>query len=271
MKSARVMRASTAAVSETSSSSGPKARRVSPGSSGVSSNPKRERYLRRERYGSIRITRWPSVISQPAAPRCVRRTRVARRAPAMRRTRATAVASAAAGGAGFARLDQLDPDVVGRPHERDARAVGDLDRPLQQAGAEALEPLDVGLQMRGVEAEVLEPVVRARVPRAQALVRARPGDVHPHAAVLALTADKAVAEHPRLVAHDLEVEGAHVPLGRLPRIGRLQVDVVDPERHDRCPPSCRDLLYIHGTEPASHGVDQCMTRPPSTLSACPVM
>src|SRR5213593_3239492 len=121
----------------------------------------------------------------------------------MLRARAMVVASAAAGGrAGLPRLDQLDPDVIGRSQERDARAVGVLDRPLQQAGA--------------------EPVVRARVARAEALVGARPGDVHIHAAVLALAADEAVAEHPRLVAHDLEVEGAHIPLGRLPRIGAFR-------------------------------------------------
>ena len=49
MKSARVMRASTAAVSATRSSSGPNTRRVSPGTSGVSSRPNRARYRRRER------------------------------------------------------------------------------------------------------------------------------------------------------------------------------------------------------------------------------
>src|SRR5881628_1092435 len=87
------------------------------------------------------------------------------------------------------------------------------------------------LEVRRVEAEVLEPVVGARVARAQALAGARAGDVHGHPAVLALAADEAIAEHARLVAHDLEVEGSHVPLGRLPRIGRLQVDVVDAERH----------------------------------------
>src|SRR5213594_626189 len=231
MKSARVMRASTAAVSETSSSSGPKARRVSPGSSGVSSNPKRERYLRRERYGSVRITRWPSVISQPAAPRCVSRTSAPRRSRFTRCPAMTASAAAARSAGHLPRLDQLDPDVVGRPHEGDTRPVGNLYRPFQQAGAEALEPRDVGLEVRRVEAEVLEPVVGARVARAQALAGARAGDVHGHPAVLALAADEAIAEHARLVAHDLEVEGSHVPLRRLPRIGRLQVDVVDAERH----------------------------------------
>src|SRR5881296_1503459 len=141
----------------------------------------------------------------------------------MLRARAMVVASAAAAGpAGLPRLDQLDPDVIGRLQERDARAVRVLDRPLEQAGAEPFEPLDVGLQVCRVEAEVLEPVVRACVARAEALVGARPGDVHVHAAVLALAADEAVAEHPRLVAHDLEVEGAHIPLGRLPRIGAFR-------------------------------------------------
>src|SRR5207253_1525182 len=179
------------------------------------------------------MTRWPSVSSQPAAPRCVSRTS----APGpLRFTRARAMtASAAAAGAALARLDQLDPDVVGRPHERDARPVRDLDGPLQEASAQALEPLDVGLEVRGVEPEVLEPVVGARVPRPEALARARTRDVHAHSAVLALAADEAVAEDARLVAHDLEVEGPHVPLRGLPRVGRLQVDVVDAERHDAPP------------------------------------
>src|SRR5262245_5514839 len=144
-----------------------------------------------------------------------------------------ASAAAAVRSAGdLPRLDQLEPDVVGRPYERDARPIGHLDRPLQQAGAEALEPLDVGLQVRGVEAEVLEPMVRARVAGAEGLAGARAGDVHGHAAVLALTADEAVAERTRLIAHDLEVEGLHVPVRRLPRIRRLQVDVVDTECHE---------------------------------------
>src|SRR5881397_538248 len=192
----------------------------------------------------MRIVVWPSVISQPAAPRCVRRTRApGLRARVMLRARGEmAIASAAAPGISGAagdlpRLDQLDPHVVGRLHERDARAVRILDRPLEQAGAEPLEPLDVGFEVRRVEAEMLEAVVRARVARAQALVGARAGDVDVHAAVLALAADEAIAEHPRLVARDLEVERSHVPVGRLARIGRLEMDVVDPECHDRCPPS----------------------------------
>src|SRR5438128_10417169 len=111
-----------------------------------------------------------------------------------------AIASAAARGARLPRLDQLDPDVVGRPHERDPWAVGDLDRPLQQAGAEALQPLDVGLEVRRVESEVLEPVVGARVAGAQALTRARPRAGHAHAAALARAADEAMPENARLLA-----------------------------------------------------------------------
>src|SRR5512132_2469401 len=160
----------------------------------------------------MRIVLRPSVISQPAAPRCVRRTREPRapvlRARVMLRARgAMAIASAAAAGvAGAAgdlpRLDQLDPHVVGRLQERDARAVRILDRPFEEPGAELLEPLDVGFEVRRVEAEVLEPVMHARVTRAQTLVGARAGDVHVHAAVLALAADEAIAEHPCLVARD---------------------------------------------------------------------
>src|SRR5262245_1848353 len=197
----------------------------------------------------MRIVVWPSVISQPAAPRCVRRTGAPRaagfRARVMRRVPALmATASAAAerlGRAGAAgdlpSLDQLDANVVGRLHERDAPAVRDLDRALEQASSQPLEPSDVGLDIRRVEAEVLEAVMRAGVTGAQALVGARARDVDVHAAVLALAADEAIAEHPDLVARDLEVERPHVPLGRLARIWCFEMDVIDPECHGRCPPS----------------------------------
>src|SRR2546427_2262792 len=168
MKSARVTRASTAAVSETRSSPIANAWRVSPGTSGVSMVPKRPRYRRRERYGSSRMTRWPSVISHPAAPRCVSRTGAPteRRARVTRRARAMAAASAAgaarAGAASdLALLGQLHARGVPRPHEADPGAVGILDRPFQQASAQALEPLDVGLEMGRVEPEVLETVMGA--------------------------------------------------------------------------------------------------------------
>src|SRR5262245_40808734 len=72
MKSARVMWASTAASSPARSSSGPKTRRVSPGSDGVVYVPNCPVMRSRERYGSSRITRSPAVISHPAAPRCLR-------------------------------------------------------------------------------------------------------------------------------------------------------------------------------------------------------
>src|SRR5262245_1395831 len=156
----------------------------------------------------------PSVISQPAAPRCVRRIRASRatglRARVMRPARAVmAVTSAAAEGlAGAAGdlpgLDQLDPHVVGRLHESNAPAVWNLDRPLEQAGTQSLEPPDVGLEIRRIEAEVLEAVMRARVARAQTLVGAGSGDIDVHAAVLALAADEAVPERACLIARDLE-------------------------------------------------------------------
>src|SRR5439155_6674552 len=78
---------------------------------------------------------------------------------------------------------------------------------------------------------VIMPVVRSGVAGAQRFARARTRDVHQHAAVLALTANEAIAEDAHLVAQDLEGERPHVPLGRLPRIRRLQVDVVDPIGH----------------------------------------
>src|SRR5436190_910212 len=139
--------------------------------------------------------------------------------------------SAAARHARFPSVDQLGPDVVGRPQEGDPGTVRDLNRPLQQAGAEPFEPGDVRLEALRVEAEVLEPMVRPGVAGTERLARARPRDVHHHAAVFALTADEAIAEDAHLVAQDLEGEGPRVPLGRLPRIRRLQVDVVDPIGH----------------------------------------
>src|SRR5436309_5268573 len=164
--------------------------------------------------------------------------------------------AAAAGDAGLARLDQLDARVVGGPHERDPRTVGILDRPLQQPGAQPFEPLDVGLEVGRVEPEVLEAMMGARVAWAQLLTGARARDVDGHSAVLALAAHEAVAENARLVADDLEVEGPHVPLGRLPRIGGLQVDVVDAERHDR-------LLSL--TAMAADALGQVMTSETSDI------
>src|SRR5438552_18647143 len=118
-----------------------------------------------------------------------------------------AASAAAAGDADLARLDQLDARVVGRPHERDPRTVGILDRPFQQPGAQSLEPLDVGLEVGRVEPEVLEAVVGAGIAGAELLTRARAGDVDRHPAVLALAADEPIAEDAGVVARDLEVEG----------------------------------------------------------------
>src|SRR5262249_1540602 len=73
-------------------------------------------------------------------------------------------------------LDQRPSHVGGRPQERDARAVGNLDRPLEQASAQTLEPSDIRLEVRRVEAEVLEAVMRAGITRAEPLTRARPRD-----------------------------------------------------------------------------------------------
>ena len=69
--SARVTCASTASVSDTSSSSGPNTRLTSPGTDGVVYVPNWPVMRSRDRYGSRRITCSPSVITQPAAPRWV--------------------------------------------------------------------------------------------------------------------------------------------------------------------------------------------------------
>src|SRR5687767_4066640 len=89
-------------------------------------------------------------------------------------------------------LDQLDAHVVGRPHEADARAIRDLDGPLEQSRAEPFQARDVGLEACRVEAEVLEAVMGARVAAAERLAGAGAGDVHHHAAVFRLTAHEAV-------------------------------------------------------------------------------
>src|SRR5438094_6395162 len=117
-------------------------------------------------------------------------------------------------------LHQLEARVVGALHERDARALGVLDRPLEQRGAQPLESRDVGLDALRVEAEVLEAVVRVGVAGAEPLVRARARDVD-REAVLAGAAHEAVTEHARLVVGDLEAEPGDVPLGGLARVRRL--------------------------------------------------
>src|SRR5262250_251842 len=116
--------------------------------------------------------------------------------------------------------------------EGDAAAVGKLNGPFQELGAQLFEAPDVRLDVRGVEAEMLEAEVRRGVSGLERLASAGTGDVHGHAAVHALAADEAVSEHPRLVVDDLEVERPHVPFGGATGIRGLQVDVVDPVCHD---------------------------------------
>src|SRR5262249_1819739 len=110
-------------------------------------------------------------------------------------TSSFSAAGAGAAGDGPA-LDQLHAHVVGGLDEAAARGVGDLARPLQQAGAEPFEALDVRLEVVRVEAEVLEAVVGGGVTGAQPLVGAGARDVD-RGAVLALAAHEAVAEYTR--------------------------------------------------------------------------
>ena len=135
---------------------------------------------------------------------------------------------------------------------------GILDRPLQQRRPQAGQARDVRLDVLRVEAEVLEPVVGAGVARAQPLAGAGARDVDGHGAALAHAANEAVAEHPRLVVDDGEVEGRHVPLGGLAGIGRLQMDVVDPVWHQatsmsddwmRCTPAACMSAHALAREP----------------------
>src|SRR5262245_55152464 len=114
------------------------------------------------------------------------RTEVPRVVPSARASGARrwpdALSAAAAGDRGLLRrLDQLDPRVVGATDERDPRAVGDLDGALEHRAAERAQPGDVRVEVRRVEAEVLEPVVRHGVARSEALVGSRTRDVHGHA------------------------------------------------------------------------------------------
>src|SRR5262249_39186613 len=103
--------------------------------------------------------------------------------------------------------------------------------PFQDRAPEPSQARDVGVEVRRVKAEVLEPVVRHRVAVPELLTATRARDVDGHAIILAHAADEPVAEDPRLVGHDLEVEGLHVPVRGLPGIGGLQMEVVDPECH----------------------------------------
>ena len=74
---------------------------------------------------------------------------------------------------------------------------------------------------------------------AELLVGPGARDVDVDAAIGALAAQEAVAEHARLVAGDLEVERRHVPLGGLAGIRRLQVDMVDAVAHGHLLVGCR--------------------------------
>ena len=130
--------------------------------------------------------------------------------------------------------------------ERDARPVGHLRRPFEKPSAQPGEPRDVGLDVGGVEAEVLEAVMGRRSAGAELLVGPRARDVDADAAIGALAAHEAVAEHARLVAGDLEVERRHVPLGGLAGIRRLQVDVVDAVAHGRLLVGCRPRCSVPG-------------------------
>ena len=83
--------------------------------------------------------------------------------------------SAAPTGDAANRFDQLDAGVVGAAHEGDPRAVRDLDRPLEERAAELRQARNVRVQVRRVEAEVLDAVVRGRIPGAKLLAGPPPG------------------------------------------------------------------------------------------------
>src|SRR6266481_4994407 len=131
----------------------------------------------------------------------------------------------------FAGLDQLHARIIGRAHEGDAPAIRQHDRPLEKLGAQPFETPDVRLDVGRVEAEVLEAEVGGGIAGLKGLIGAWSRDVHRHTAVGALAPHEAVPEDARLVVHDLEVEGPHIPIGGAPRIRRLQVDVIDPICH----------------------------------------
>src|SRR5262249_37847412 len=143
---------------------------------------------------------WWSWSSSPAITRPSPLCSSPSRCPCRRtRPRPSERAALAAAARDLARLHQLHARVVGRPQEGDAAAVAEPDGPVEELGAQLLQPPDVRLDVRGVEAEVLEAEVRGGVPGLERLARARSGDVHGHPAVHALAADEAVAEHARLV------------------------------------------------------------------------
>ena len=126
----------------------------------------------------------------------------------------------------FGRLNQLDADIIGSVQEGYPRTVRHLHGTFLQFRAELAEAGDVGFEVGALEGDVLQAVMRRGVAGTKLLVRtrARDGD---REAVLGGTADEAIAEHARLIAHDLEGERLLPPLGGFARVGRLDVDVVD--------------------------------------------
>ena len=124
--------------------------------------------------------------------------------------------------------------------ERDSRAVRHVDRPLHQLGAQAREPLDLGVEVLHVDAEVLDAPVDGRIAAAHLLPRPFARDVDRHA-VRRLAPDEPVAVHPSRIAQDLESEGLHVPVGRLLRVRRFDVNVVELVCHA---PPLASLVYV---------------------------
>src|SRR4029078_13305483 len=133
---------------------------------------------------------------------------------------------------GLARLDQLEADVIGSGQERKPGAIGHLRWPFLQLGTKPLKTRDVGVDILGVDGKMLEAEAGRSAAGAQRFAGASVGEGDQHAALLRTAAHEAVAEYARLVAEDFEAECYDPPIRGLARVGGLDVNVVDPERHE---------------------------------------
>src|SRR5262249_43347738 len=118
-------------------------------------------------------------------------------APPQCSTAASYAFSAARAARDPSRLDQLEPRVVGALEKRNARSIEHLRRPFEETSAETGEPRNVGLDVGGVEAEVLQAVMRQCIAGTQLLVGPRSRDVDIDTAISAPAAYEPIAEHAR--------------------------------------------------------------------------
>jgi hypothetical protein len=140
------------------------------------------------------------------------------------------------------KLDQLYADFVGSSQKREPNTVRCLDWTFLEARAKLLQTSDIGINVVRIEGKMLKTKMRGGIALTQSLVGTGIGDAHQHTTVFSLAAHEAVAKYARLVADDLKSERANPPFRRLAWVQRLNMDVIDPERHESRPLSPRDQL-----------------------------